>query len=101
MSNVKTKATYPQGGTGLDTLGSPNQVLRTNSGGTALEWATTTAGMYPLGDGSDGAATISGNTTLTSDKYYTSPNRIGNLVPSDVGLDFLDFCFFWFVFFMR
>lgn len=40
MSTVKTKATYPQGGTGLDTLGTAGQVLKTNSGANGVEWGT-------------------------------------------------------------
>lgn len=38
MSTVKTIGTYPQGGTGLGTLGAANQVPKVNSGGTAIEW---------------------------------------------------------------
>ncbi|QDP64023.1 MAG: hypothetical protein Tp1100DCM51572_20 [Prokaryotic dsDNA virus sp.] len=35
---------YPSGGTGLNSLGSANQVLATNAGATAMEWQTVSAG---------------------------------------------------------
>ena len=36
---------YTKGGTGLTALGTASQVLRTNAGATAAEWATITAGL--------------------------------------------------------
>ena len=35
---------YPHGGTGLNALGSANQVLATNAGATAMEWQTVSSG---------------------------------------------------------
>jgi len=35
---------YPHGGTGLNALGSANQVLATNAGATAMEWQTVSGG---------------------------------------------------------
>ena len=37
-----------KGGTGLTSLGSSNQVLRTNSGGTALEFADVSGGIVKI-----------------------------------------------------
>lgn len=39
-------------------------------GGTTVQYVITNSGIFSYGDGSDGDATISANTTLASDKYY-------------------------------
>jgi len=74
MSTVKTISTYPQGGTGQDTLGTAGQVQKVNSGSTGMEWGS--AGLLNgsdyFGTGADGSVTISSNTTLTSDMNYSS-----------------------------
>ena len=41
-------------------------------GGTSIQYTITDNGYFSYGDGSDGAATITNNTTLTADKYYTN-----------------------------
>lgn len=41
-------------------------------GGTTIQYTITNSGIFSFGDGSDGDATISINTTLTSDKYYSN-----------------------------
>lgn len=52
--------------------GTALQVLRTNAGATALEWATPSGGggASIYGDGQDGNLTVSGTTTIATDKYY-------------------------------
>ena len=55
------------GGTGLTSIGSAEQVLKVNSGGTALEWGSVTSGVW----------TQSGN-----DVYYNSGNvGVGTSTP--------------------
>jgi len=39
-------------------------------GGSTIQYVITNSGIFSFGDGSDGDATISSNTTLTADKYY-------------------------------
>ena len=45
---------YTKGGTGLTTLGTANQVLQTNAGATAVEWATPAGGGTIDGSGAAG-----------------------------------------------
>ena len=45
---------YTKGGTGLTTLGTANQVLQTNAGATAVEWATPSGGGTIDGSGTAG-----------------------------------------------
>ncbi len=58
MSTVKTKATYPQGGTGLDTLGTAGQIQRVNSGADGAEWASEYTNPHSVED-------FTANDTLT------------------------------------
>ena len=66
-----------QGGTGLSALGTANQVLTVNGGGTAAVWATPAGGSLPTQTGNSGKylttngtsaswATVSGSGTVTS-----------------------------------
>lgn len=50
-----TVITYPFGGTGLSTLGTPNQVLAVNAGATAIEWQTQSGGDQNV-DGGDASS---------------------------------------------
>ena len=66
---------YGVGGTGLTALGSAGQVLKTNSGGNAIEWASiagdiegVTAGTGISGGGTSGTITVSIDTAVTVDK---------------------------------
>ena len=52
---------FGNGGTGLTTLGSGLQVLRTNAGATAMEWATSGGGSVPAG-----------TPQVAGDVYYSS-----------------------------
>ena len=65
---------YTFGGTGLAALGSAGQVLKTNSGASAIEWGTiagdiegVTAGTGLSGGGTSGTVTLSINTAVTVD----------------------------------
>lgn len=61
MSTVKTIATYPQGGTGLQTLGTAGQVPKVNTGATALEWGDAFTYATP-----HSVENFTGNDTLTA-----------------------------------
>lgn len=50
--------------------GTALQVRRMNAAANAEEWATVGAGSALFGDGSDGNLTVSGTTTITTDKNY-------------------------------
>ena len=65
---------YTFGGTGLAALGTAGQVLKTNSGASAIEWGTiagdiegVTAGTGLSGGGTSGTVTVSINTAVTVD----------------------------------
>ena len=62
-----TLGTVPttKGGTGLTTLGTGLQVLRTNSGATAMEWATISAGV--------GDAVLANTQTFTGTNTFSNP----------------------------
>lgn len=75
--------TYSQGGTGLSALGTGLQVLRTNAGATAMEWATPAGGgdMLAANNLSDvvSAATSATNLGLgTSDSPQFTAINIGH-----------------------
>jgi len=72
LSDTSGTLAVARGGTGLTALGNALQVLRTNAGATALEYAAGGGGVAIYGDGSDGAVTISVNTTLARDQFYSS-----------------------------
>jgi hypothetical protein len=64
-TDVPLPVTVANGGTGLAALGSALQVLRTNAGATAAEWATPAGGDTPGGTGTElqyrgGASTLGG-----------------------------------------
>ena len=84
-----TTITVAKGGTGLTALGSALQVLRVNSGGTALEYATISAGStsfddstFTIYDNLDNtkivAFQVSGVTTGTT-RTLTIPNASGTI----------------------
>jgi len=65
---------YSFGGTGLSALGTAGQVLKTNSGASAIEWGTiagdiegVTAGTGLSGGGTSGTVTVSIDTAVTVD----------------------------------
>ena len=65
---------YTFGGTGLAALGTAGQVLKTNSGASAIEWGTiagdiegVTAGTGLSGGGTSGTVTVSIDTSVTAD----------------------------------
>jgi len=60
---IETPVPTDKGGTGLSSLGTANQVLRTNSGATAIEWADAETGSSFGGDGSDGTLSVTSGTT--------------------------------------
>ena len=70
--NLTTKVTgslpVANGGTGLTALGSASQVLRVNSGATALEYATPATGSYVF----LASGTASNVSTLDINGYFTS-----------------------------
>ena len=68
-----------KGGTGLTTIGTANQVLRVNSGATALEFGTAPSGkVLQVIEASDGTAR-----TTTSTSYVTSSNTLSvTITPS-------------------
>jgi len=70
--NGTTPLPIANGGTGLSTLGTAGQALRVNSGGTALEYGTISAGISNV-------VTATGNTTLTS-----TPTIL-EITPTDYG----------------
>ena len=65
---------YTFGGTGLAALGTAGQVLKTNSGASAIEWGSiagdiegVTAGTGLSGGGTSGTVTLTINTGVTAD----------------------------------
>jgi hypothetical protein len=81
--NLTTKVTgslpVANGGTGLTALGTASQVLRTNSGATALEFATLTSD-YVLLASTDASASAS----ISFDGYFSSTYRNYKLILSSV-----------------
>ena len=67
--NLTTKVTgtlpVANGGTGLTTLGSASQVLRVNSGATALEFGTVSGGILQLKSANEPAKLTTTSTTYT------------------------------------
>lgn len=59
---------FANGGTGLSTLGTASQVLRVNSGATALEYATPSSGSYVF----LGETTATNVSTVDLNGYFTS-----------------------------
>jgi hypothetical protein len=73
---------YPSGGTGLNSLGSANQVLATNAGATAMEWQTVSAGSGDI----EGITTAS-NSGLAGGATTGTPSLtldINNLTAEDI-----------------
>ena len=73
---------YPSGGTGLNSLGSANQVLATNAGATAMEWQTVSAGSGDI----EGITTAS-NSGLAGGATTGTPSLsldINNLAAEDI-----------------
>jgi hypothetical protein len=72
---------YTNGGTGLSTLGTPLQVLRTNAGATAIEWAASAGGTVtdvtataPIASTGGATPDISHNTSGVAAGAYINPN---------------------------
>jgi len=59
-----TKISYPQGGSGLSTLGTAGQLMKVNSSADGVEWGDApSSGISFGGDGSDGALSVTSGTT--------------------------------------
>lgn len=101
--DLGTPLTVSNGGTGLSALGSANQVLRTNAGVTALEWATVsgtgTVTSIDVSGGSTGLSTsggpVTGSGTITlagtlaiangGTGQTTANNALNALLPAQSG----------------
>jgi hypothetical protein len=76
---------YTKGGTGLTALGSALQVLRTNAGGTAMEWATVSGGSASLSGLTAATATNTIDNTLYAQtwNWSTLTTETGLLMTAD------------------
>lgn len=81
LSTAKVTGTIPvsKGGTGLTSLGSANQVLRTNSGGTALEFADAEGGGKVL---QVVQTVLTTDTSTTSTSFVAISNYEVDITPS-------------------
>lgn len=66
-----------KGGTGLTTIGTANQVLRVNSGATALEFGTISAGKLLQIQTAVATSAVSGSTAFISYSGGTLPSNLG------------------------
>lgn len=71
-----TAISYQYGGTGLTSLGTANQVLKVNSGGTALEWGTVDA--LPSQTGNNGKYLTTDGSTASWAVLDLLPSQTGN-----------------------
>ena len=86
-TKVTCKLTLTNGGTGLATLGTAAQVLRVNSGATALEFATVSSDYVLLA-----TSTASASSSISFDGYFSSTYSnyivfINNMRPATAGAE--------------